>query len=183
VPRYVRLDSGNVAVLAGEVRRILDEGGLAATGIFASGDLDEYSIAALLRGGVRVDGFGVGTRLVTSHDAPALGGVYKLVESGGRPVRKLSSEKATLPGRHQVFRTEAGDTIGLAGERLPGEPLLQPIIRGGRPAASLPSIAEIRERAARSLSALPSEVRDIDHPSAVQPGLSAALRTLKERLT
>ena len=79
-PAAVRLDSGDFVALSFSVRRILDEGGLQQTGIFVSGDLDEDQVAALVKAGAPVDGFGVGTALSTSNDAPALGGVYKLVE-------------------------------------------------------------------------------------------------------
>ena len=79
-PAAVRLDSGDLAALAREVRRIFDAGGLEATRIVVSGDLDEWSIADLLAQEAPIDGFGVGTALSTSRDAPALGGIYKLVE-------------------------------------------------------------------------------------------------------
>ena len=109
-------------------------------GSSCSGDLDEYRIADLVAAGAPIDGFGVGTRLVTVGDAPALGGVYKLVESAGRPVMKAPGPKATLPGRHQVFRGEDGDVIGLVGEDLPGTPLLEPVLAGGAPRRHRPPL-------------------------------------------
>src|SRR5205085_2775155 len=111
VPQAVRLDSGDLTVLTRQVREILDGGGCGETRIVCSGDLDEYRIAGLLAAGAPIDGFGVGTALTTSSDAPTLGGVYKLVWSDGRPVMKSAGEKSNLPGRHQVFRTPDGDTI------------------------------------------------------------------------
>ncbi len=79
----------------------------------------------------------MGTSLVTSSDAPTLGGVYKLVELEGRPVMKTSRGKLTLPGRHQVFRDDLRDVIGLVGEALPGERLLQPVMRDGQVVAAV----------------------------------------------
>ena len=122
-PAAVRLDSGDVVSLSRSVRRILDAGGLTDTKILASGDLDEYQIARIVAQGAPVDGFGVGTALSTSSDAPALGGVYKLVEVERdgvmAPVMKLSADKRTLPGCKQVWRVhEDGvasfDVIGRA---------------------------------------------------------------------
>jgi nicotinate phosphoribosyltransferase len=182
VPQAVRLDSGDLDVISHGVRAILDSAGLAATQIICSGDLDEYQIDRLVRAGAPVDAFGVGTRLVTSFDAPALGGVYKLTESAGRPVMKTSEHKLTLPGAHQVFRDAGGDTIALADERLPGRPLLEPVLRGGRLVAPLPHVDEIRARAARELADLPSDVRSIDRPGTLRPRLSPRLAELKEAL-
>ncbi len=107
-PQAVRLDSGSLADLSRAVRRVLDEGGLQSTRIFASGDLDEGQIAALVGAGAPIDAFGVGTRLSTSSDAPSVGGVYKLVEievdHTVRRTIKTSPGKTTLPGRKQVWR-------------------------------------------------------------------------------
>jgi nicotinate phosphoribosyltransferase len=99
----VRLDSGDLGEHARQVRRILDEGGLKAVTIVASGGLDEDEIAALR--GVPIDSYGVGTSLTTSSDAPALDCAYKLQEYAGKPRRKRSEGKATWPGRKQVWRS------------------------------------------------------------------------------
>jgi nicotinate phosphoribosyltransferase len=120
----IRLDSGDSAHLAREARRLLDEAGLTDVRILCSGDLDEYAIHELKRGGAPIDLFGVGTRLVTAHDDPSLSGVYKLAamqdaEGQWSPTMKLSDEdvKSTLPGIKQVWRSfdehgmMAGDTI------------------------------------------------------------------------
>lgn len=125
----VRLDSGDLLALSKEVRRILDDAGMTATKIFASGDLNEYKIADLISRGARIDSFGVGTELSTSYDAPALSGVYKLaaIEKNGQlSMRiKLSHDKGTYPGPKQVwrFKNEAGkyahDVIALADEESP----------------------------------------------------------------
>ncbi|HEX7640044.1 MAG TPA: nicotinate phosphoribosyltransferase, partial [Burkholderiaceae bacterium] len=131
----VRLDSGDLAAHARAVRGILDAGGLSAATIFASGDLDEHRIDALVRGGAPIDGFGVGTALATSSDAPSLDMVYKLQAFAGVPRRKRSEGKATWPGARQVSRRLdadgrlAGDTVHLLDEPCAGRPLLQPCMR------------------------------------------------------
>jgi nicotinate phosphoribosyltransferase len=182
VPQAVRLDSGDMADLTGHVRAILDDGGCAATRIICSGDLDEYRIAALLAAGAPIDGFGVGTALTTSSDAPTLGGVYKLVSSQGEPVMKTAGTKSNLPGRHQVFRTPAGDTIGLVDEDIPGERLLRPVIRGGRLVEPLPALADVRRRAAAQVAALPAGVRAFRDPGTLPARLSPRLSALEEEL-
>src|SRR5206468_2107103 len=136
----------------------------------ASGDLSEERIAGLLAQGAPIDMFGVGTDLATSRDAPALGGVYKLVgtEFDGQrhPVLKLSEGKATYPGAKQVFRQAAGgpggrltfegDVLSLHDESLPGEPLLAPVLRRGELAAPLPDLEAARALARAQIDALPA---------------------------
>jgi nicotinate phosphoribosyltransferase len=109
--RGIRLDSGDLTSLARAARRMLDEAGFREAAIVASGDLDEHAIAELKAVGAPIRVWGVGTRLATAYDEPALGGVYKLVglrrEDGSlAPRMKLSDDpaKATLPGAHQVRR-------------------------------------------------------------------------------
>jgi nicotinate phosphoribosyltransferase len=182
VPQAVRLDSGDLGQVARGVRVILDEAGLRQTRIVASGDLDEYRIAALVQEGAPIDGFGIGTRLVTSYDVPALVGAYKLTESAGRPVMKTSTDKLTLPGAHQVFRVDGHDTVGLTGEPVEGLPLLRPVLRAGRLTEPLPALDEIRARAAGELAALPPAVRAIDRPDTLPPRLSPRLQQLREAL-
>ncbi len=183
IPQAVRLDSGDLAEITIAVRWILDSGGCEQTRIVCSGDLDEYRITSLLAAEAPIDGFGVGTALTTSNDAPALGGVYKLVWSAGRPVMKAAGVKSNLPGRHQVFRTAAGDTIGLADEDLPGEPLLQPVIRGGLMTAPLPPLADVRRRAAAQVAALPESARALHDPMPIPPQLSPRLSALEEEMS
>ncbi|HEY8459359.1 MAG TPA: nicotinate phosphoribosyltransferase [Blastocatellia bacterium] len=173
--RGVRLDSGDLLELSKRVRAILDEGGLRQTKIFASGDLNEFKIAELVAAGAPIDMFGVGTDLSTSRDAPALGGVYKLVEIDfdGRPSpkMKLSRDKATYPYCKQVWRVRAddgsfvGDVIGRADETdLPGEPLLELVMRDGRIVAPLPGLREAQERGRRQLASLPERHRRLTEP-------------------
>ncbi len=116
--------------LSKSVRKILDEGGLSDVHIFASGGLDEDSIAEMLGEGAPIDGFGVGTSLTTSSDVPALDCAYKLQEYAGLARRKRSAGKATWPGRKQVWRRYggdgrmAGDVMSVESDDHPGEPLI-----------------------------------------------------------
>ena len=110
--RGVRLDSGDLVELSRRVRDLLDRAGFADATVFASGGLDELEIARLLDAGAAIDGFGVGTKMGVSADAPFLDLVYKLVEVDGRPVLKLSAGKATLPGRKQVWRIRGRRACG-----------------------------------------------------------------------
>ncbi|MEP6642258.1 MAG: nicotinate phosphoribosyltransferase, partial [Gaiellales bacterium] len=185
VPQAVRLDSGDLLAVTRAVRAILDEGAAAETRIVCSGDLDEYRIDELLRAGAPIDGFGVGTALTTSNDAPTLGGVYKLVASNGRPVMKAAGVKSNLPGRHQVFRTagSGADAIGLADEDLAGERLLQPVIREGRLIAPLPALADVRRRAAAQIAALLAGLRALRDPQELRPTLSPLLSALEEEMS
>jgi nicotinate phosphoribosyltransferase len=164
----IRLDSGDLGELARQARRLLDDAGLQDVRIFASGDLDEYRVAELVGGGAPIDSFGVGTRLSVALDAPTVGMIYKLVEYAGRPRIKLSAHKETYPGRKQVFRTVedgriARDVIGRHDEALPGEPLLQPVMRAGKrlPAGRV-SLEEARRHALRERRRLPEDLRRLD---------------------
>ena len=181
----VRLDSGDIAALAKEVRARFDAAGMPDVRIVASGDLDEYRIRDILAAGAPVDAFGVGTMMGTSYDAPALGGVFKLVaqdEHGVlRPVMKHSTDKITEPGVHQVFRAESGDTVGLDAEELPGRTLMQTVMREGDP-VDLPSLGEIRERAREEVGSLPEAVRRLEDPEPWPVRRSPQLRALRVRL-
>ncbi|QEH32788.1 Nicotinate phosphoribosyltransferase pncB2 [Aquisphaera giovannonii] len=167
----VRLDSGDLDALSRGVRGILDGAGRPDIRIVASGDLDEFQIDRLLAAGAPIDAFGVGTELITSRDAPALSMVYKLVESGGHGRIKLSPGKKTYPMAKQVFRRRdadglySGDLVARADEQHDGEPLLSPLILGGRLAAPLPTMEQIRDRCARQLAALPPRLRRLDGPA------------------
>ncbi len=184
----VRLDSGDLAEHAREVRRILDAGGLEETTIFSSGDLDEYRLWALLKAGAPIDGFGIGTRLDISVDAPSMDCVYKLQEYAGKPRRKRSEDKANWPGRKQIYRrwsaegTLAGDCLGLEAHPQAGAPLLQPVMKNGHRLAPQESLAVIRERASAQLASLPPELRAnrTDPPYAVE--IAPELRALATRL-
>jgi nicotinate phosphoribosyltransferase len=182
--RAVRLDSGDLLALSKSVRRILDEGGLNEVRIFASGGLDEDSVAAMLRAGAPIDGFGMGTSLTTSSDVAALDCVYKLQEYAGLPRRKQSTGKATWPGRKQVWRQYDGtgrmcaDVLSLESDRQEGEPLLQLVMQGGRRVGPSPPLADIRTRAARGLARLPERLRDRRPDASYRVEIGGPLRRL-----
>lgn len=185
----VRLDSGDLATLARNVRRILDEGGLGRATIFASGNLDEYRIHDLLAAGAPIDGFGVGTSLVTAADAPSLDAVYKLQEYAGKPRRKRSAGKATWPGRKQLYRRYRSDglldedVIALESDEPRGAALLQPVMRDGKRLHAPEGMAVLRARAQRELAALPDPLKMLDpcaEPYRVE--VAPALRALAARL-
>jgi nicotinate phosphoribosyltransferase len=186
----VRLDSGDLAQHAFQVRRILDAGGLREVRIFASGHLDEYELQRLVDVGAPIDGFGIGTRLDTSADAPYLDCAYKIQEYAGRPRRKRSEGKATWPGRKQVYRIVDGDgcalrdVVALEGDATEGELLLQPFMRGGRRVATATSLAEIRERAMAALKRLPEPLRQLElapaYSVAIAPSVQALAQTLDQ---
>ena len=188
----VRIDSGDLARHAKRVRAILDADGLPDIRIFASGNLDEYAVQALLSACAPIDGFGVGTRMNTSADRPYLDCAYKLQEYAGTARRKRSEGKATWPGRKQVFRhldregRMDGDTLALAGDEQPGTPLLQAVMRGGRCLAPPPSLAESREFAQAQLATLPLALRGIDpaptYPVRVASTVRALAREVDRRL-
>ena len=161
--RAVRLDSGDLLTLSQQVRHILDAEGLEYVQIVASHELDEFQIDTLLRNGAPIDSFGVGTRLATGANfnsftgeggTSALSGVYKLVESDGRPVGKRSLDepsKATIPGKKQIHRLTdtAGnymkDKVTLWDEDVAnGQPLLVPIIRNGELEYNFPTLHDIQ---------------------------------------
>ena len=184
--RGVRLDSGDLAELSVGVRAILDDAGFRDVTIFASGGLDEVEIERLLATGARIDGFGVGSKMGVSADAPFLDMAYKLVDLDGRPVLKLSEGTATSPGRKQVWRArdESGaalyDVLGLDTGPADGQPLLREVMRDGRATWSEP-LAESRERARRERASLPEAMRRLD-AAEYEVRVDSALAALRERL-
>lgn len=192
-PQGVRLDSGDLVELSKAVRRRLDAGGLKETKIFASGDLNEYAIRDALARGAQLDFFGVGTELATSKDAPALGGVYKLVEvipeAEPRYRAKLSEDKVSYPGRKQVFRFRDPqgfydhDVIAREEESYPeGEALLGCVLREGRRTAASPPLKEIQERARENLRWLPERYKQFENPDDYPVRPSSALEELLEEV-
>jgi nicotinate phosphoribosyltransferase len=164
------------------------------TGIFVSGDLDEYKIATMLEQGAPVDGFGVGTAISTSKDAPALGGVYKLVEIERDhhqvPTLKRSAGKASYAGCKQVWRTiqqgvARGDLLGLAGEEAPvgGTPLLEPVMKDGVRTKPSPPLVELRTRCLERVRALPDEVRRLDDQARYPVLISERLQQLTDEVS
>ena len=161
----IRIDSGDLGVLARAAREQLDRLGNPHTRIVLSGDLDEFAIAALRA--EPVDGYGVGTCLVTGSGAPTAGMVYKLVEVDRRPVAKRSEHKASIGGaksalrRHRDTGTATEEVVFLRND--PPEPhqgdraLPIPMIRGGRRVADLPDLSAGRDRLRDALVSLPWE--------------------------
>lgn len=187
----IRIDSGDLDDLTRRARAILDAHNRSGVKIMVSGDLDEHRIAALIEAGAPVDGFGVGTELITSRDAPALGMVYKLVELDGEGKYKLSPSKKTYPMAKQVFRRcdangrFAGDHVTRSDENAEGEPLLVPIVRGGKLVEPLPALEAIRARCREQLAALPDRLRSLDarpdYPITYSDRLEADARRLMAR--
>jgi nicotinate phosphoribosyltransferase len=102
----IRLDSGDIAMLSREARKMLDESGLKDTKILASNDLDEYAIEEIRRNKGSVDLWGIGTKLATCYDQPALGAIFKLVAMDNKPKIKIAEtiDKTTIPSKKQVHR-------------------------------------------------------------------------------
>ncbi|HEX6115173.1 MAG TPA: nicotinate phosphoribosyltransferase [Geminicoccaceae bacterium] len=185
--RGVRLDSGDLAEHARKVRRILDEGGLREVSIFASGGLDEAVLQHHLAANAPIDGYGIGTSLTTSQDAPSLDCAYKIQEYDGRPKRKRSEGKATWPGRKQVFRrygadgAMAGDLLVLEHEEAAGETLIRPVMRQGR-RLELPSLEDARRLARAQLERLPARLKRLDSEPAYPVEVSALLQALAREI-
>ncbi len=185
----VRIDSGDLGAHARKVRRILDDGGERAITIFASGNLDESRVEALLAEGAPIDAFGVGTRMNVAADAPFLDCAYKLVEYAGQGRRKRSEGKATWPGPKQVFRRSGtdgkmdGDTVTLVERTEPGTPLLVPVLRGGALVVPLPALEVSRAVARGQLDALPERLRSLQ-PAAMpyDVTMAPALRALADEV-
>jgi nicotinate phosphoribosyltransferase len=160
----IRIDSGDLSVLAVHSRDLLDSLGASDTKIIVSGDLDEYSIAALAA--EPVDGYGAGTAVVTGSGAPAAGLVYKLVEVAGQPVVKRSENKATVGGRktavrrHKPTGTAVEEIVAARCEppALPHDRALQrPFVRGGTVVGDVPSLEDARALLRRNLISIPWE--------------------------
>ncbi|MDL5160258.1 nicotinate phosphoribosyltransferase [Actinomycetospora termitidis] len=161
----VRIDSGDLGVMAQRARAQLDSLGATGTRVVLSGDLDEHAIAGLRA--EPVDAYGVGTSVVTGSGAPTAGMVYKLVEVEGRPVAKRSSSKESRGGaksavrRHKptgtaveevVHRRDAAIEVGEHDRVVPVD-----LVKAGEPVAGLPSLEEAREHLRRNLVAIPWE--------------------------
>jgi nicotinate phosphoribosyltransferase len=186
--KAVRLDSGDMTILAHRVRSILDAGGHPEIGIFCSGGLDEYKIEWMLSAEAPVDGFGVGTSLDVSADAPYLDCVYKLQEYAGVARRKRSAGKATWPGRKQVFRQfdsqgrMTTDILTVENDKQDGMPLLHPVMRDGRRLESPEPLQSIREHVKEQLDQLPDGIKSIRQQTDYPVQVSSALRQLADEV-
>lgn len=175
----VRLDSGDLAALSKAVRSLLPD-----TTIFASGDLDEEEISRLREAGACIDGYGIGTKLVTGNP---VNGVYKLVEIDGIATMKQSSQKATYPGRKQVFRQLNNgqikrDRLGLAGESAQNgeKPLLKLVMEQGKLCQPPETLETLQQRTQASVASLPPETRQIFNPVPISLHISDDLEALRQ---
>jgi nicotinate phosphoribosyltransferase len=205
----IRLDSGDLAYLSKNARAMLDAAGLSYVQIVVSNQLDEYLIQSLIQQGAPVDVFGVGTRLVTAMDSPALDGVYKLSERNGEPTLKFSDNftKTSLPGRKKIYRylndngSFDSDGILLESEervetlshpffpeqhrsvaRYRSEPLLRKMMERGKPLEQVPTPADSAKYARERLEALPPEYKRFENPHEYKVGISQQLRALRSEL-
>ena len=183
--KAVRLDSGDLGEHARRVRRIFDDAGLQDIGIFASGNLDEYQVAELVGQQAPIDGFGVGTRMLTSSDAPYLDCAYKLMEYAGHPRRKRSEGKATWPGRKQVYRfhDDAGrlrrDVLTVEGDvHEGGQTLVEPVMRAGQRLQEPVPLEHARQHCAAELARLPQSLKALEGVGAYEVEVAPALREL-----
>ena len=179
----VRLDSGDLAKQAREVRAMLDGAGLRQVKVFVSSSLDEYSIERLLDDGAPIDGFGVGAHMATSSDAPVLDTAYKLAEYAGHPRMKLSESKSTLPGRKQVYRDAGHDVIGLWEEERAGRPLLLQVMRDGKRTLPPETVESCRNRCRAELNSLPEQLLSLAKADSPYPvTLSPSMMRLRDSL-
>jgi nicotinate phosphoribosyltransferase len=206
----IRLDSGDLAYLAKESRRRLNNAGLDYVKIAVSNQLDEYIIKSLLEQQAPIDVFGVGTSLVTGHPDAALDGVYKLSFANGKPRIKLSENvsKITLPHLKQVYRIIdndskfiGADAITLADEndvqimhhpmyplkslsliKYTKEPLLQKVMVNGKRVKDPQGLSEISKYSCSRLAKLPEEYKRFDNPHIYKVGISEKLRAERDRL-
>jgi nicotinate phosphoribosyltransferase len=198
----VRLDSGDLYQLSRQARAILDQYGLTDVAIFASGNLDEYRIADLIRAGAPIDAFGVGTALTVSDDAPSADYTYKLADYLGRPRLKTSTGKTTVPGRKQVFRgiDASGhfsqDLVGLMDETPSSvtrefkpavskiTPMLPTVFENGRRKIAPPTLDESRDHFMTEFAMLGAKQRSLTNPAVYPVRLTAALNamTISEKL-
>jgi nicotinate phosphoribosyltransferase len=188
----VRLDSGDLGMHARRVRRILDEGRLEKTRIFASGNLNENRVHELISSGAPIDGFGVGTALDVSSDAPALDCAYKLQEYAGKARRKRSEGKATWPSRKQVYRKydpngqAMRDVVALEkDDPHEGEPLIVPVMRNGRRIEGIDGngkLEVIRRQTVANYGRLPEPLRSLETASAYPVEISPSLQALAKQV-
>src|SRR6478672_517151 len=181
--RGVRIDSGDLGAMAKKVRAILDAGGLSDVIIVVSGGINEDVLQTMTASKAPIDGYGIGVNLDASIDAPSLDCAYKLQEYAGTPRRKLSEGKVTWPGRKQVWRSYGADkrmredVLSLDDDSQQGETLVALAMRGGKRVATAPTLAQVRERAARNLAALPEPLRKLkaapEYPVTISEKLSA----------
>lgn len=205
----IRLDSGDLAYLSKKARKMLDEAGFEESLIIASNQLDEYLIRSLNEQNAPIDGYGVGTELITGKKTAALDGVYKLSEVNNQPKLKLSDtfQKISIPGNKKVFRyfDEEGffyaDGIALDEEDetsiihhpyerntkcslkgLKKESLYQTFIENGEIKKSQKNVDEIKKYAAQRIKQLPDEHKRFEKPHIYKVGISEKLNNLRNNM-
>jgi nicotinate phosphoribosyltransferase len=185
----VRIDSGDLAAQARAVREIFDAANLREVKIIGSGGLDEFDLAEFSVAKVPFDSYGVGTKMGTSADAPWSDMSYKLVAYEERAALKLSTGKASWPGRKQVFRARdkenkfAADVIGGREENLSDEKLLKEYLRDGKLVEGYPTLSESRKIFAEDFAALPQSAKALRNPARYPVAFSANLIDLRQRTT
>ncbi|WP_323192572.1 nicotinate phosphoribosyltransferase [Halostella sp. PRR32] len=182
----IRLDSGDLVALSKEVRQFLPD----EMAVFVSSGVDEYFLREFFEAGGVADGFGPGTALTTSADAPTLNPVYKLVAVGDdgemEPSMKLSKGKVSYPGTKRIQRFESNDgfdrdVLALADEDVGGRDVLVDILRDGDLVYKFPSLEDIRQRTLETLDRLPKSVRAIEAPAEYPVDISDELETVTEK--
>lgn len=204
----IRLDSGDLAYMSKNARKMLDREGLDYVKIVVSNQLDEYLIKSLLDQDAPVDSFGVGTSLVTGMGAGALDGVYKLTQVEDRPSMKVSENisKTTLPGLKKIYRYVNGqnlfyaDGIELDGKNIPGiihhpfqhdkscsvegypcKEITGKVMEGGKVLAA-GSLDEAASYAAERLTQVPGETKRFVNPHIYKVGIGSELLEIRNNL-
>jgi len=187
--KAVRLDSGDLTTLSRQVWYILDHAGLGYVDILASGGLDEYQVQEMVAAYAPVNGFGIGTKMGISADAPWLDMAYKLVKYNGKPTLKLSTDKVSLAGEKQAYRmrdpygTFQADILALRTEPPPsGEPLLSKVMENGHVVGHTPSLEESRLRFREEFASLPELYKALKGAPEYPVQMSPGLRQLQESL-
>ncbi len=184
----VRIDSGDLLTLSRKVREILDANGFRDSIIFASGGINEYKIKELVENNAPIDGFGVGTELVTSADLPYLDCAYKLVEYDGKPKMKLGYKKITMPYKKQLFRIFKNgkilkDVISHFDDVVEnGVKMLKLYIKDGELIENTPSLQEIRQKALTNFKTLPDIFKSLTQHKTLSPEISQRLSKSTEEL-
>lgn len=207
----IRLDSGDLAYFSRKARQQLDRAGLEYVKIAVSNQLDERLIKSLLNQQAPIDLFGVGTRLVTGYESPALDGVYKLASVNGEPRLKVSEnvEKTTLPGKKKVMRYRSGPEGMFYGDGIVlteqddgkiihhpfypakhvnvstyhAEPILQTVYENGDLQINPPTASESAGYARKRLEKLNPEHKRFENPHIYKVGISRKLMDLRDELT
>ncbi len=183
----IRLDSGDLAQLARDCRKVLDEAGFEDIKVLASSGLDEYSIAEIVAEDAPIDGFGVGTAIGSAKDSPALELAYKLTEYGGKPRMKNSPGKQSYPAAKQVYRQSddqgrvTGDVIAHRDEKVDGCPLLVQTLKSGEPVPNaIASLDDICDYAREAVKRLPEALRSLDQDADFPVRISDRLKQIQE---